>query len=505
MRPADAFLLATLVAATLAWPLAAPPIAFHGEAREGLVVQDVVRHGRWVLPLRNGELPSKPPLYHWIAAAAAHVAGLSDAIVRLPSALGALVIVLATAALGMAAGCGRAGAAAGGAGGLAGGRAVGWLAAGVLLGTHDFVQLASRARVDMVFSAAVTVGLIAFFRWYRTGDRGARAACYAAAACSVLAKGPVGVILLGLVIGAFLARERRLDRWRALWSWPLAAAVVVVDVGWYAAAAAAGGAAFLELQLLQENVQRFAGRGVFGLHGGRGRLMLAGDMMLDLLPWTLVLPWAAVRWWRGEREDTAGRFLHTWWLVILAFFTLAYGKRSAYLLPLCPALALLAARALAGALAARPGAPGLPVPAARLAWLRPARVQVAVAVALVAGGMTLGIQLARYRDVRRESLLSLVPAVRRAVPPEAVLEAAPTLAVSDRQVLAYRLARAIPWATDAATAEPRYRLLPAEGLRPAERMRLVAVSDRRGPDVALVRILPPARDLATAPGARLVR
>jgi hypothetical protein len=86
-----------------------------------------------------------------------------------------------------------------------------------------------------------------------------------------------------------------------------------------------------------------------------------------------------------------------------------------------------------------------------------------------------------------------------------VLEAAPTLAVSDRQVLAYRLARAIPWATDAATAEPRYRLLPAAGLRPAERMRLVAVSDRRGPDVALVRILPPARDLAAAPGARLVR
>jgi 4-amino-4-deoxy-L-arabinose transferase-like glycosyltransferase len=68
VRARDVVVLTLLVALVLAWPLAAPGIGTHGEAREGLVVQDLVARGHWVLPLRNGELPSKPPLFHWIAA-----------------------------------------------------------------------------------------------------------------------------------------------------------------------------------------------------------------------------------------------------------------------------------------------------------------------------------------------------------------------------------------------------------------------------------------------------
>src|SRR6516162_6585799 len=39
------------------------------EAREALVVWEINHSGNWILPLRNGkEIPSKPPLYHWLAA-----------------------------------------------------------------------------------------------------------------------------------------------------------------------------------------------------------------------------------------------------------------------------------------------------------------------------------------------------------------------------------------------------------------------------------------------------
>src|SRR6185436_4916755 len=74
----DALALVLLLALLLAWPLATPPIGHHAEAREGLVVQDILAHGHWILPRRNGELPSKPPLFHWIAAGIAHVAGAGD-------------------------------------------------------------------------------------------------------------------------------------------------------------------------------------------------------------------------------------------------------------------------------------------------------------------------------------------------------------------------------------------------------------------------------------------
>ena len=74
----------------------APPIWHHGEAREGLVVQGIVHNHEWILPLRNGEMPSKPPFFHWLAALPAFVFGPSDWIVRLPSAIGAATMAAAT-------------------------------------------------------------------------------------------------------------------------------------------------------------------------------------------------------------------------------------------------------------------------------------------------------------------------------------------------------------------------------------------------------------------------
>ncbi len=74
----------------------APPIWHHGEAREGLVVQGIVHNHEWILPLRNGEMPSKPPFFHWLAALPAFVFGPSDWIVRLPSAIGAAIMAAAT-------------------------------------------------------------------------------------------------------------------------------------------------------------------------------------------------------------------------------------------------------------------------------------------------------------------------------------------------------------------------------------------------------------------------
>src|SRR5262245_45295011 len=39
------------------------------EGREALVVWEIIHSGNWILPLRNGvEIPSKPPLYHWLVA-----------------------------------------------------------------------------------------------------------------------------------------------------------------------------------------------------------------------------------------------------------------------------------------------------------------------------------------------------------------------------------------------------------------------------------------------------
>jgi 4-amino-4-deoxy-L-arabinose transferase-like glycosyltransferase len=204
------------------------------------------------------------------------VAGLSDAVVRFPSALAAWVVLVLVWSLGVAAGV----------------RASGWLAVGALAGMHGFFEAASEARVDMLFTAAVTLALVAFLRWYRRDDGVARIASYAGVAAAVLTKGPAGAVLPGLVIVAFLARERRLDRLRDFWSWRLVGAVLLVDVGWYALAAQAGGADFLARQIFHENLDRFVGRGF--RHARRSRLTMVENLLTDLVPWNLVLVWAAV-------------------------------------------------------------------------------------------------------------------------------------------------------------------------------------------------------------------
>ena len=474
----DLSLLTLLVIAVLAWPLTAPPIGAHGEAREGLVVEHIVDHDRWILPLRNGEVPSKPPLFHWIAAAASRLAGPSDAMVRVPSALAAWLVLVLVYLVGTA----------------AGGRASGWFAVVALAGMHTFFESATEARVDMVFTAGVTLALVAFLRWdqplvgprrgpdlaggyehggvdaARTDPAWARALCYGALAAAVLTKGPAGAVLPGLVIVVYLAREGRLGRLRELWSPRLALAAAAVVVGWYALATWLGGSDFLARQIFHENVDRFVGRGVFGMHGGRSRLTMVENLATDLLPWNLVLVWAAVRWWRGEREDGVGRFLHTWWIVILLFFTAAYGKRGVYLLPLHPPIALLAGRALARLWAALPP--------------RPARTLV-VGVATVAFAVALVGQIVRVHRAGRQSLVPFGAEVAAIVPRAEPLVADASLDESDLLVLAYRLGRDVPRVPAGACVAGAHRLAsPRDG---ADLGSVLVLSERRGVPVVLTR------------------
>jgi len=231
-----------------------------------------------------------------------------------------------------------------------------------------------------------------------------------------------------------------------------------------------GGWPFVERQIVYENVNRFMGRGVFGMHGGRSRFMMVGNLATDLLPWNLVLPWAAVRWWRGEREDAVGRFLHTWWIVIVAFFTVAYGKRGAYLLPLYPAVALLAGRAL---VELRRRAP------ARVATAMVAGVAVIdVAVLLIGQGI-------RVHRAARTSLVPFSHAVAATVPPGARLVADRSLDESDRLVLSYRLQRNLPHRRKRGCRPDTYRLVsPRDGVAAGDP---IVQSKRRGVPVALVR------------------
>ncbi len=78
------------------------PFFNKGEPREGLVVQHIVDQGNWLFPLKmESEIPSKPPLFHWLGAFISIVWGdVTEATVRFPSALLATLGILAVYFLG---------------------------------------------------------------------------------------------------------------------------------------------------------------------------------------------------------------------------------------------------------------------------------------------------------------------------------------------------------------------------------------------------------------------
>ncbi|HZD40189.1 MAG TPA: glycosyltransferase family 39 protein [Terriglobales bacterium] len=430
-RAIDAILFLALAAALGFVLIFSPPVWQHGEAREGLVVESILQNHDWVLPLRNGELPSKPPLFHWIAAVFAMLLGFSDTIVRLPSLLAAMIMILATFCFAKA----------------TNGRGTAWLAVAVLLGTYEFWDSATEARLDMIFSAAVTVCLAAWFSWFRTRHFKPQLACYLAVACAVLSKGPAGLVLPAAVILGFLWLEGESGRIIDFWSWPLVALVIVLDLGWYGAALFVGGKPFVMKQIVSENIDRFAGTGIFSEH--QRTLIPFAWLATRLFPWNIALLIALVRRLRGQKEDATGRFLHAWWSIIFVLFFLSAGQRAVYLLPLYPAVALLAGRILSRYIEGGHSVRIIPqtlhrlLPGVRSEASRNFLV-VASAVALVGLCLAIATPVIRWSKMERSSQTDFVEKTKALVSEGASLKAAPTFPETTLIVLAYRLERQIP-------------------------------------------------------------
>src|SRR5262249_1186610 len=67
-------LLLTLLHFAIVAPLISlPQIGGSSEAREAHVVKIIATTGNWLLPIRNGLIPSKPMLFHWLGAAIANL------------------------------------------------------------------------------------------------------------------------------------------------------------------------------------------------------------------------------------------------------------------------------------------------------------------------------------------------------------------------------------------------------------------------------------------------
>ena len=303
------------------------------EGMHSAMAQTMLLTGDWVTPVFNGEpFFDKPVLFNWLNATAFLIFGISEFAARLPSALAGLACVIVTYLFGRKmydAGTG--------------------LLAAVILATSLEVLVLSRVvQYDMLFALLITLALYLFAMGVvETRHRKSFfLGFYAAAALAILAKGPLGLLLPGMVIGTYLLIERRLGLLREI-QLPAGLLIVALIVAPWFALMEQANPGYLDYFIFKQHFGNFlGGEGALAPRHPEPLYYYLPVLLGGLLPWSLMLPQAMAR---GLREDRrAGRglslYLVIWAIGIFLFFTLATSKLSTYLLPMFPAAALLLGR-----------------------------------------------------------------------------------------------------------------------------------------------------------------
>lgn len=314
------------------------------------VARQMVVTGDWITPHWNGDVFFDYPVWgYWMVALSFKVFGFQPWAARLPSALAAMAVVTASFFLLRF-------------GGLTFGekqvsdhRAWGrsWLGATMVAFNPGWLGWGRMAVTDMYLSSAIALALLAFFRGYGQWEKPKQQqlAFIATAfftAIAFLAKGPIGILLPGLVIFAFLIYVKQ---WRAVvlkeTPWLTMLLVFGAIAGpWYGLVTWMTGGEFASAFFGFSNFERFTT--VLYRHAGPWYFYLPWCFIL-LLPWSLFLPLAFVRlqfwrrraWATSHRQEQLSLFCGFWFVVILLFFSSAATKLAGYILPLVPGGALL--------------------------------------------------------------------------------------------------------------------------------------------------------------------
>jgi 4-amino-4-deoxy-L-arabinose transferase-like glycosyltransferase len=324
--------------------VAIPPLD-RDEARFTQATRQMLQTGDFLrIRFQDAARNRKPAAVYWLQAAsvAAFSTPESTAIwpYRLPSVLGATAAALLTFAFGAAL--------FGGAAALPA-RRIGFAAALLLAGAFGVIAEAHIAKTDAVLLATAVVGQGALGLVYvraRTGqpaERWLAAAFWVAEIIAIMLKGPPVPALAITTIAALSIADRDLRWLRGLHPIAGLAVTVAAVLPWLIAIERATGGNFLAESLGHD----FAAK-LIGPQESHGAPPFAYLLMAvaSFWPGSLVLVPALVGGWR-RHEAPAERFLLAWLVPAWVILELVPTKLPHYVLPLYPALALLAGAAIA--------------------------------------------------------------------------------------------------------------------------------------------------------------
>jgi 4-amino-4-deoxy-L-arabinose transferase-like glycosyltransferase len=373
--------LVLVLAALLFFPRLGNRSLWGSEGRWAEVVREMGQSGNYFWPTINGEVYyDKPLLSYWfVAAASVLTGGLDETATRLPSAVAGLAGVLLVMALAL----------------RLYDRKTAILSGVILATSYSYVFHARLASADM----ETLVGVLAVLTWFVFHDARPRGwwvvGLWLLMTVTSLTKGLIGFALPLFILGCFsllsdgwsTAIDRTLHgplsgrvawligcvRWLANWKTaPAVALAALIYALPFAVSASRMHSEAGLVMVFRENILRF-----FEPFDHREPIYLYTYIIFLLAaPWSAFLPAALVRF-HTTAPSRRDRFVLVYFWATFIFFTLSGSRRSYYLIPILPAVALLLARLFAVTWTTLPR---------RVRWLAQAGFLL-VAVVIVAAGV----------------------------------------------------------------------------------------------------------------------
>ncbi len=311
------------------------------EPRYAQIAREMMDSGNYITPrLFHEPWLEKPVLFYWGAALACKIWGVGEASVRLTSALSGLLGLIFLFFVGKDF-ISKSG---------------GFIATAILASSILYFSLARAASMDMLLTVCLLgawSGL--YFSLFENGDlpksgwrrfKIPQLGLYAFLGLSVLAKGPVGIVLLGAVFCLHLLLSRRWVLFSKLWLFPGLLVFLLVALPWYWLCYRENGFVFIEQFLIQHNLERFT----TDRYQHSQPLWFYGAVLgAGFFPWIFHLPTSLHHAWRNLKKlphtrDGRELFIWLWILVPFLFFSFSRSKLPGYILPAIPPLSLLIAR-----------------------------------------------------------------------------------------------------------------------------------------------------------------
>ncbi|MDD5488461.1 MAG: glycosyltransferase family 39 protein [Candidatus Omnitrophica bacterium] len=310
-------------------PLTDPDESFYAET-----AKEMLQAGEWSTPIIFGEPQfEKPVLFYWLVMIGYLVFGIGEFAARFPSALFGLAGVIGVFLLGR----------------KLFSSFTGFISAVIMATCLEYAALARACVTDMVLTVTILYSVLFFVLAWDKRKVPYYVLSAIMAALAVLTKGPIGIMVITVAVGAYVLPLRDRRRLKEV-PWVLCSAVFLVTaLPWYITAYVLHGSVFIDEFFGFHNVTRFL---VPEHRIGASPFFYIPVVIGGFFPWSFFLPVAFSDMYRGRKDpDAAERpcrvFLSVWILFVLLFFSASSTKLVTYIFPIFPALALVTGRYIA--------------------------------------------------------------------------------------------------------------------------------------------------------------